>query len=173
MLVFPSDEENERHAGADGCVGDIERGKANFAAAALLQVKAQKVHHLLPAGQQSVGKISGNTAENQAERNLAGQCVRIEMVPRQKQGNEREQGDDGQCDVVAAEKAPRRASVAPVNKFEKAVNDGFFVICRDRFQHQPFGELIQRKDNQRQRNDAPVRFLENELSVSHKRQFQV
>jgi hypothetical protein len=33
--------------------------------------------------------------------------------------------------------------------------------------------LIQRKDNQRQRDDAPIRFPKNELSVSHKHQFQV
>ena len=31
----------------------------------------------------------------------------------------------------------------------------------ERFQHQPFGELIEREDHQRQRGDAPVRFLKN------------
>ncbi len=35
VLVFPGDEENQADAGADGGVGDVEGGKADFAAAAL------------------------------------------------------------------------------------------------------------------------------------------
>ena len=75
MLVFPSDEENQRHAGADGGVGDVERGKTDFIAAALLEVETEKVHHFMPAGQQTVGEIPGDAAKNQAEGNLARQRV--------------------------------------------------------------------------------------------------
>ena len=173
MLVFPGDEKNERHTGANGGIGDVECGETNFAAATLLQIEAKKIHHFLPAGQYPVGEIPGNPAKDQAKRNLAGQGVRIKMVSREKQGNEREQGYDGQRDVVAAEKAPSCARVAPVNEFEKAINDDFFVVGWNRFQHQPFGGLVQRKDHQRQRSDAPVRFLKDELSISHKCQFPV
>ena len=84
----------------------------------------------MAAGQQAVGEVAGDAAENQAEGNLAGQRVRIKMMAREKQRDEREQGDQGERDVVAAEKAPRRAGVAPVNKFEKAGNDDFFVARR-------------------------------------------
>ena len=167
MLIFPGDEKNERHAGADGGVGDIKRGETDFVAAALLEIETEKIHHFMPAGQQAVGKIPCDAAKNQAEGNLTGQRVRIEVVSRQKQGDEGEQGDDGERDVVSAEEAPGGTRVAPVDKFEKAGNDDFFVVCRERFQHQPFGELIQREDHQRQRGDAPVRFLKNELGVGH------
>ena len=49
-------------------------------------------------------------------------------MPREKQRDEREQGDEREHAVVAAEQAPRRAGVAPVDKFEKAGHDDFFVV---------------------------------------------
>ena len=100
VLVFPGDEKNQPDAGADGGVGDVEGGKTDVIAAALLQVKIKKIHDRVAAGQQAVGEVAGDAAENQAERNLAGQRVGIKMMPREKQRDEREQGDDGECNVV-------------------------------------------------------------------------
>jgi hypothetical protein len=167
MLIFPGDEKNEGHASADGGVSDIERGETDFIAAALLQIETEKIHDFMPSGQQTVGEIPGDAAEDQAEGNLAGQRVRIKMMPRKKQCDERKQGDDGERDVVPAEEAPGRTGVAPVDKFEKTVNDDFFPVSREGFEHQQFGGLIQRKNNKRQRGDAQVRFPKNELGVGH------
>src|SRR5208337_1314733 len=77
VLVFPSDEKNKCDAGADGGVGDVERGKTDFIAAALLQIEAEKIHDFMASGQQAVGEIAGDAAKNQAKGNLAGQRVRI------------------------------------------------------------------------------------------------
>ena len=159
VLVFPGDEENQSDAGADGGVGDVEGGEANFMAAAWYHVKADEVHDFM--ADQPVGEIARNAAEQQAEGDLAGQFVRVEMVPREKERDEGEEHDDDERAVVAAEEAPRRAGVAPVNELEKAADDDLFLECRQPFQHQPLGELVERKDRQRERGNAAVRFLEN------------
>ena len=161
VLVFPGDEENQSDAGADGGVGDVEGGKADFIAAARLHVKIDEVHDVMAARHQPVGEVAGDAAEDQAEGDLAGQRVRVEMVPREKQRDEGEERDEGERAVVAAEEAPRRAGVAPVDELEKAGDDDLFVAIGEHVQHQPFGELVERKDRQRERGNAAVRFLEN------------
>ena len=165
VLIFPGDKENQCHAGADGGVGNVERWKTDFIAAALLEIETEEIHYFMPPGQQAVSEIARDAAENQAEGNLAGQRVRINMMPREKQRDEREEGDDGERDIVSAEEAPSRARVAPVHELKKAFDDNFLVVGRERFQHQPLGELIQHKHDQRERGDAPVRFLKNALRV--------
>ena len=86
----------------------------------------------------------------------------VEMVPREEEGDEGEQHDDDERAVVAAEQAPRRAGVAPMDEFEKAGNDDVFVAAKGQVaEHEPFGELVEREDGQRERGDAAVRFLEN------------
>ena len=85
----------------------------------------------------------------------------IEVVARKKQRDEREQGDQGKCGVVAAEETPRRAGIAPVDQFEKTGDDDLFVARFESVQHQPFGELVEREHNQRERGDAAIRFLKN------------
>ena len=156
VLGFPGDEKNQPDAGANGGVGDVEGGKINDASAALLQVKIKKIHDRVATGQQAVSEVAGDAAENQAEGNLAGERVRTEVVARKKQRDEREQGDQGERGVVAAEEAPRCAGVAPVNQFEKTINDGLFVAQSERAQHPPFCELVERENNQCQRGDAAI-----------------
>jgi len=156
VLGFPGDEKNQPDAGADRGVGDVEGGKINDTAAALLQVKIEKIHDRVAAGQQAVSEVAGDAAENQAEGNLAGQRVRTEVVAREKQRDEREQGDQSECGVVAAEETPRRAGVAPVNQFEKTINDDLFVAQSERAQHPPFCELVERENNQCQHGDTAI-----------------
>ena len=103
MLVFPGDEENQPDAGADGGVGDVEGGEADFAAVALLQVKINEVHDGVAAGQQAVGEVAGDAAEDQAEGDLPGQRVRIEVMPREEERDEGEARNQGKRGVVAAE----------------------------------------------------------------------
>jgi len=172
VLVFPGDEKNQSDAGANRAVGDVERGESDFAAAALLHVKVNKIHDGVAAGQQTVGEISGDAAKNESERNLPGQRMGIEMVPREKQSDEREQRDERERAVVAAKQAPGRAGVAPVDEFEESVDDDFFLKFWKRFQNEPFGELVERKDDERERGDPAVRFLKNSHLQSSKSEVQ-
>jgi len=116
--------------------------------------------------------IAGDAAKNQAEGNLAGERVRTEVVAREKQRDEREQGDQGERGVVAAEKTPRRAGIAPVDQFEEAGNDRLFVIQSKRAQHLPFGELVERKHHQRERGDAAIGFLKDGIGGGHQDSFK-
>ena len=127
MFVAPGDEKDQADAGADGGVSDVERRETNFAAAALLHKKVNEINDLMAARQQTVGEIAGDAAEDETECNLAGDGVGIEMMPREKQRDKRQQRDEGQRTVVAAKQTPRRAGVAPVDEFEKAADDDFFV----------------------------------------------
>ena len=90
MFIAPSDEKNQADAGADGGVGDVERGKTDFAAAALLHKKVNKINDFMTTWQQAVGEIAGDAAEDETERDLAGNGVGIEMMPREKQRDERQ-----------------------------------------------------------------------------------
>ena len=89
------------------------------------------------------------------------------MVPREKQSHERKDGDERKRAVVAAESAPRRASVDPMDEFEKPGNKDFFIADVERLQHEPVCKLIERENQQRERGDAAVRFLENGLGCCH------
>ena len=78
MLGFPGDEKNQPYAGANGGVSDIEGGKINDAAAALLEVKINEINHVTDAN--AVEEIAGNATEDEAESDLATQHVGIEMM---------------------------------------------------------------------------------------------
>src|SRR5271170_7504524 len=123
MFVLPSDEENQTHAGTNRGVRDVERGKTDFVSAALLQVEINEIHDGVASGQQAVGEISRDAAEDEAERDLAGQRVRIKMMAREKQCDEGDEGDERERGVVAAKQTPRRAGVAPVDELEEAGDD--------------------------------------------------
>ena len=167
MFSFPGDEKNQPYTGADGTIGNIEGGKTDFTAAALLQIKIKKIHDRVAARQQAIGQITGDAAKNQAEGDLAGQRVRIEVMPREEQRDEGEEHDDDEGAVVAAENVPRCAGVTPVNELEKTVNDDFLVTRSEGAQHQPFGELVECEDDQRDKGDATVRDLKNGFGRGH------
>jgi len=167
VFIFPGDEKNQSDAGANRAVGNIERGKADFISAALLQIEINEIHDSMAAGQKPVGQISGDASEDQSERNLSGERVRIKMMPCQKKCDKREQRDERKRAVVAAKKTPCRTGVAPVDEFEEAVDDDFFIARFEQVQHEPFGKLVECEDEQRQRGDAAVRFCKNGLDGSH------
>jgi hypothetical protein len=169
MFIFPGDEKNQADAGADGGIGDVEGREPDFAAAAIaaaqLDVKPDKVHHFMV--DQAVGEVPGDAAENQAEGDLAGQRMRIEMMAREEEREQREQSHEDQRAVVAAEEAPCGAGVTPMNEFEETGNDDFFLVSAERSQQEPFGELVQRKDHHGEHGDVAVGFLKNGFGGGH------
>ena len=171
MFVAPSDEKNQTDAGADGGVSDVERGKTDFAAAALLHKKVNEINDFMATGQQAVGEVASDAAEDEAERDLAGNGVGIKMMPCEKQCDKREQRDEGERAVIAAKQTPRRASVAPVNEFEKPIDDDFFVAFFEQVQHEPFRELVEDEHDRRDDGDVAVGLLENGIGSGHVNKF--
>jgi len=131
----------------------------------------EKIHHRVAPRQEAVGEVAGDAAEDKSERDLAGDGVGIEMMPREKQRDKRQQSDEGQCAVVAAKQTPRRAGVAPVDEFEKAADDDFFVAFFEQVQHEPFRELVEDEHDRRDDSDVAIRLLENGIGSSHVNKF--
>lgn len=156
MFILPGDDKNEAHAGADGGVGDIEGGKANFAATPLLHIKIEEVHHGMAAGKETVSEISRNAAKNQSEGDLAGKAVRIEMVPGQEERHEGHKRDKGEDPIVASKQTPGRAGITPVDEPKEAGNDDLFVAGIQCPQDQPLGELVEREHNQCEHGNPAV-----------------
>ena len=158
MFIAPGDEENQANAGANRGVSDVEGGKAKLAATAALHVKVNEINDGVAAGQDTIGEVAGNAAEDEAEGDLAGQRVGIEMMPREEQRDERQQRDEGERAVVVAKEAPRRAGVAPVDELEESADDDFFVAFFKQVQHKPFGELVEYEHDRRDASDVAVGF---------------
>ena len=54
-----------------------------------------------------------------------------------------------------------------MNQFEEAGNDRLFVAHVERAQHQPFGELVEGENNQREGGNPPIGFLKDGVNGSH------
>src|ERR1019366_1202166 len=122
-FAFPTDQKYQRDAGADGGVGDVEGGKAEFVAATPLHEKIQKIHDRVARGQQAVGEVANDAAEDESERALSGECVGVEMMARKIQHEQRHQRDGGENGVVAGEQAPGRTGVVAVDEMKKSRDD--------------------------------------------------
>ena len=72
----------------------LNAGKSNLLAAAPMQIKAQKINHLMVA--QPVEKIPGDAAKNQPQRNLPRHPLYVEMPPPQKKPEQRHDRDNSQ-----------------------------------------------------------------------------
>src|SRR5205807_7558667 len=143
LIFLPREQEEQRYPGADGAVGDIESRKANFAAAPTCDVKVDEIHHV--AVSEAVHQITSNAAENQPERKLAEQRVRIKVVPGKKQHQQRHQRENGQQLIAAGElieQAPRRAGVAPMAELEETVDDHLFLRVTEITQHGKLRKLV-------------------------------
>src|SRR6266511_3746178 len=146
LVLLPGEQKQQRHAGADGAIGDVEGGEADFSAATPAEVKVNEIHDV--AVPETVHQVAGDTAENQPERKLTEQRLRIEVVPAQKQHQQSDEGEDGEQLVAAGElieQAPCRAGVAPVNELEKAFDDHLLLCVAEVFQHGQFRELIEQE----------------------------
>ncbi len=88
--------------------------------AASLQVKMQKSTTAWRPRQQTIREVANDTAENQAERELAGERARMEMMPCQEQGDERTECYHGERGIVAGEQAPCRAGIGAMGEVEKS-----------------------------------------------------
>ena len=80
------------------------------------------------------------------------------MLPEthQSEQQQRDKRDKRERVIIAAELAPGRASIAPVNQFEETGDDSCFVAQVESMQHQPFGELVECEHNQSKRGDATI-----------------
>jgi len=130
-----------------------------------LQVEAKEIDDFVLY--QTVGKVPGDAAKNKAKSDLAREGVGTKMMPGEKQGYQGEQGDQHQGVVVAAENVPGRTGVSPMNEFKETVDDDFFVIGRQYLQHQPFGELVEGEDDERNDGNAAIRTPKNGLGGRH------
>src|ERR1019366_7099740 len=117
MVAPPRNQENQADAGADGAVGNVKGGKADFGAASLLEVKVNEINHM--PHPQPVDEVPHDSAEDQAESNLAEEGARVKMVPAKEQDEQRDESDAGQQLIVAAEQAPGRAGIPPVHELEE------------------------------------------------------
>jgi len=64
--------------------------------------------------------------------------------------DDRDYNEEG---VVTPERAKRRAGVGDVNQAEKVRHDNARLVWTDCLQHQSFGQLIQRVERQREKED--------------------
>src|SRR6185295_10496411 len=102
---------HQAHADADGAVGHVEGGKTDrVVGAAGVDVKVKEVDDVVDAD--AVEEISQNAADDQAERDLAGEGAGIEMAAAEEQDDERAERHHGEQSVVPAEQAPGRAGIA-------------------------------------------------------------
>ena len=118
------------------------------------QIKIEKINHMIP--RQPVHQIPQNPPENQSQRDLSPQAVNLEMVPGQKQDHQRCQRHAREERIVSAEQTPRRTSVMPMNKLEKAWNHVPIIPVFQMPEHHQFGQLVERKHRQRQISNAPI-----------------
>ena len=133
----------------------------------------QKIHDGVAMRQQAVGEVADDAAEDEAERELAENAMRAEMSSRNPQHDERDERDGGEEKIIAGEHTPRGAGVFAVREVEAAGDDGDFIAVENFHQHEPFGELVERKDERGQRKDAAAGLGQNGIVGRHKGQFQV
>src|SRR5689334_12965032 len=108
-----------------------------------MQIKINEVDDLLSRRQQPVREISGDAAEDQAKGELSQGCARLEVMPAEKQNEQRDKRDDGQQFVVSAKHAPGCAGVAPVNELEEAINHNLLLAFTQQTEHEELCELIE------------------------------
>ena len=64
----------------------------------------------------AVRKVSHDAPNDEAEGKLAEQRVRIEMVPAEKQNDQRNNRNERKQTILAGERTPRGTSVLPINE---------------------------------------------------------
>src|SRR5438874_1864715 len=65
LVFLPGEQEKQRDSGADGAVGDVERGETEFSVTPAVEVKIDEVHYMLV--NEPVHEVSRNAAEDEAE----------------------------------------------------------------------------------------------------------
>src|SRR5438552_15581067 len=79
VVFLPRQQKQQSDPGADGAVGDVEGWKANFAAATSVEIEVDEVHDMPVI--ETVHQIAGDPAEDQPQRELAKERVRVKVVP--------------------------------------------------------------------------------------------
>src|SRR5438094_3352431 len=89
------------------------------------------------------------------------------MVTGEEQGDQGEKADQGEGAVITAEEAPGGAGIAPMDEFEKTGHNDLFVPGAQRSQDEPFGELVQRENDDREHGDVAIGLLKDGLGGGH------
>src|SRR6476660_7095493 len=73
-IAAPGEQKYQGDSDANAAVGQVECGKANDFAPALLQIKEQEIDHMTDA--EAVHQVSHDTADDQSKSHLSEQSVR-------------------------------------------------------------------------------------------------
>ena len=148
-------QEKKADTDANGAIGDVERRKTDLAAAALVNIEAEKIDYM--ADDDAIDQIPCDSAKNQTQRGLPNKISRIEIISINKQQNQRDRGNDRQHRVVSAKDAPGRAGVAPMHELEKTVeNHALISMIIERVINDLFGDLIQENNCDGQQPDSLI-----------------
>jgi hypothetical protein len=121
-----------------------------------LDVKVDEINHM--PNPQPVDEIPHNSAEDQAEGDLAEEGARVKLMAAEEQHQQREEGDAGQQPVVATEKAPRRARVSPMDEPEETLNyDPLLSWLGEEQEHHVLGDLIECNHQHSDQRNAAIR----------------
>jgi hypothetical protein len=149
---YPHKEDNRR-AGADSDICDVESGIPDLFALPGLDKKVEKIDDM-PA-ENSVGQVPQDASAHHPQSDLSTDSAKLEMMAEVKNRHQRNGTDPGQNQVVAVEKTPGRPGIAPVNERKKAFYDLTARIQGHHPIHQHLGELIQEKNKPRQEDHPP------------------
>ena len=75
----------------------------------------------------------------------------------EKQNDERDERDKGQQMVVPPEQAPGRPGVLPMHELKETGDDDFLLGIAQQPQHEPFRQLIEQDNEQRNEANAAIR----------------
>jgi hypothetical protein len=167
-LIAESEDENQADARANGAVSDVKGRKADFAAAAGLDVKVEKINDV--AHPNAVDEIADDAATDEAESSLAKDGASIEMMAADEQDDQGDYGHDRKPGVISAEEAPGGASVAPMDEFEKAIHNDFFPErggISERPENDLFGELVDKDNQDRDKADSSIGGSPKEVHGAH------
>jgi hypothetical protein len=156
---LPGHEEEEGDADADGAIRDVERGEPNFVAASAARVEVEEIDDV--AAEEAVEEIAGDAAEHEAECDLAWDGVDIEVMSSGVEDEEGDEGEESEHEVAGGifiEEAPCGAGITPMDEVEETVDDDFFLLEPEVTEDGGFGDLIESKDDEGDRDHAAIWF---------------
>jgi hypothetical protein len=151
---YPHVKDNRR-AGADSDIGDVESGIPDLLALPGLDEKVEEIDNM--SAENPVGQVSQDTSAHHPQRNLPADPAELEMMTEVKNRHQRSGSDPGQNQVIAVKKTPGRPGITPVNERKKAFYDLTARIQGHHPIHQHFRELVQEKNKPRQEEHPPDR----------------
>lgn len=156
MIFLPGDEQEETYTGADRGVSNVKCRKTYLTRTSSIDIEVNEVDYM--AVNSTVNQVTGDTAADQAQRDLTATRMHIEVVPSQQQDYEGEDGEDGEPHITALElvkEAPGSPPVGPMYEAEEALDYHAFLGGIEPPEDEPFAELICGEDGEGYRGDLP------------------